>query len=411
MRKYTAALLLILIVLTLESCDPSQYAAKDGQNLITAAENECPDISGTYLIMDRAGYLVLGGHYEKRPKNWEILNISGNPQQELHIRLYDGSGATNETHLKRVKDKDYKCQNGFLETAWPAEERPNRLDDAIPENYGFEKSLSFAKYKTGELVMRTNIRRWKEVSVWCGDGCRYVPIPFTSRTHYKWSRWPTETLPTATIYNENANAIESFIAEGETPEEKVKRAFSKMTRPGATLVSLSNNGKTWKAVFRGDTNSLLALHEAVQSSNTLHILDVKIDSTPTAQKEVKIEFLLPPSQEEREAKKAKEQNTRQLASAHEAADRILVKRLLPSIPKGMIITASQHDAETFLVEVRHENEDAFYELITRAVASGEFSQANIKARKKIDHQGKHVVDILLTQTSQEETTNTQTQQD
>lgn len=410
MRKYTAALLLILIALTLASCDPSQHSAKDGQNVITAAGNECPDIAGTYLIMDRAGYLILGGHYEKTPKNWEILNISGNPQQELHIRLYDSLGATNETPLKRVKGTDYKCQNGFLETEWPAEVRLDRSDDAIPENHGFEKSLSFAKNNKGELAMRTNIRHWKEVPVWCGDGCRYVPIPFTSRIRYKWSHWPSEAIPTATT-PENANAIESFIAEGETPEEKVKRVFSKMTRPGATLVSLSNNGKTWKAVFRGDNHSLLALHEAAQSTILLLILDVKIDSTPTAQKEVKIEFLLPPTQEEREAKKAAEKDRLRTASLNEAADRALVMRLLPSIPKGMIITASQHDAETFLVEVRHENEDAFYELITRAVASGEFSQANIKTRKKIDRQGKHVVDILLTQTPKEETTNIQTQQD
>lgn len=417
-----------MIILTSASCDSQKYSAGDRQDIITAEGNDCPDITGTYSIMDRAGYLKLGGHYEKKPKNWAIINISGNAQQELHIRLYESdSGATNETPIKRVKDEDYSCQNGLLETKWPAEVRLNRSEDAIPESHEYKKSLSFAKSKTGELVMRTNIRHWKGVSVWCGDGCKSMPVPFTSRTRYKWSHWPSADIPDAptadasassssvsgaTIFNENTVAgsiTESVIADDGTPEARAKRAISKMTKPGAALVRLSNNGKIWKAVLRGDTHSLYQLHEAALSSNEILIRDVKISSTPGSQKEVHIEFLLPPTQEEREAKKAKEQSERQLASAHEAEGRALVKRLLPSIPKGMTITASQHDAKTFLVEVRHENEDTFYELIARAISSGEFSQANIKTRKNVDTQGKQVADILLIPTSHEQTNNEQTQ--
>jgi hypothetical protein len=356
---------------------------------------------------------MLGGQYEKDPKPWDTLNISGNPQQELQITLYESNtGATNETPIKRVRGKDYECQNGFLETEWPSFDVPlNRLNDAIPNDDQFEKSLSFAKNKMGELVIRTNTRHWKGFTVWCGDGCKDVPIPFTSRTRYKWSRWPIATIPAPTP-NENTNtgATNGYsTANDGTPEARARHALRKMTKPGAKLVRLTNNGKTWKATFHGDTNSLLVLHEAAQSSSEIQFHDVKMNSAPSTQKELQIEFRLPPTTEEREAKKAAEKNRLRAASLHEAAERALVMRLLPSIPKGLIITASHHDAETFLVEVRHKNEDVFYELITRAIASGEFSQAEIKARKYVDNTGKQVVDILLTPKPQEQTNSVQAQ--
>jgi hypothetical protein len=413
MRKHSSALLLISTSLILESCDLTKNSANDWQNVIPAAANECPNITGTYSIMDEAAYLMLGGQYEKDPKPWDTLNISGNPQQELQITLYESNtGATNETPIKRVRGKDYECQNGFLETEWPSFDVPlNRLNDAIPNDDQFEKSLSFAKNKMGELVIRTNTRHWKGFTVWCGDGCKDVPIPFTSRTRYKWSRWPIATIPAPTP-NENTNtgATNGYsTANDGTPEARARHALRKMTKPGAKLVRLTNNGKTWKATFHGDTNSLLVLHEAAQSSSEIQFHDVKMNSAPSTQKELQIEFRLPPTTEEREAKKAAEKNRLRAASLHEAAERALVMRLLPSIPKGLIITASHHDAETFLVEVRHKNEDVFYELITRAIASGEFSQAEIKARKYVDNTGKQVVDILLTPKPQEQTNSVQAQ--
>lgn len=414
MSKHISAILFTSISLILGSCDLNKNSANDWQNVIPAAANGCPNIAGTYSIMDEAAYLMLGGHYEKKPKHWDILNISVNTQQELQITLYESdTGAINETPIKRIRGKDYECQNGFLETEWPYFAVPlNRLTDAIPDNDQFEKSLSFAKNEMGELVIRTNTRHWKGFTVWCGDGCKDVPIPFTSRTRYKWSRWPIAAIPMAPSSGKNTNVGapgESVIADDGTPEARARHALRKMTKPGAKLVRLSNEEKTWKATFRGDANSLLVLHEAAQSSGEIQFHDVKMESSSSTQKELQIEFRLPPTTEEREAKKAAEKDRLRTASLHEAADRALVMRLLPSIPKGMTITASHHDAETFLVEVRHENDDAFYELITRAIASGEFSQANIKARKYIDNTGKQVVDILLTPKPQEQASSTQAQ--
>lgn len=401
-NKYTSILITILLVLYVTRQGLSTSQDNDWQEVIKAPEDVCPDITGTYLIMDEAGYLMLGGHYEKNPKGWDTLNISGNPQHELQISLYEtNTGAINETPIKRVRDKDYQCQNGFLETEWPSSDLPlNREDEGIPDDDLFEKSLSFAKNKMGELVIRTNTRHWKGFATLCFDGCKVVPIPFTSHTRYTWSRWPSASVPIASNSAENTNAssTEPAIADDGTPEASARRALRKITKPGAKLISLTNNGDKWKATFHGDPQSLLVLHETAQSSGDIQLNDVKIDSSSATPKELQIEFRLPSTKKELERKQIAENDR-----LYEATDRALVKRLLPSFPKGMTMTLSHHDAETYLVEVRHKNEDAFYELITRAVASGEFLKAEIKAHKYVDNAGKHVVDVLLIPKPQEQT--------
>lgn len=405
MRKYLSALLIGLLTLYVASRDQSAIPSNDWRQVIEAPKDTCPDITGTYSIMDEASYLMLGGHYEKTPKNWDTLTISGNPQQELHISLYEtNTGATNETPIKRVRGKDYDCKSGLFDTEWPYGVLPlNNLDENIPNDEQFEKSLSFAKNAMGELIIRINTHQWKTITTFCFDGCKSLPIPFTSQTRYKWSRWPVATIPTKPKPDDGTHPIQesTTVAEG-SPEARARNALRKMTKPGVQLTSLKNTGSTWKATFHGDSRNLLELHEAAQSSGEILFFNIKIEPSTSTQKELRLEFGLPPTKEEQEAKRAAEKELLQKALLNEKADRALVKRLLPSFPTGMTMTASRHDAETFLVEVRHKNEEAFYELITRAIASGEFLSANIKTRKYVDNEGNQVVDILLVPKPQEQ---------
>ena len=396
-------LLLSMIFLALTSCDIPVGSNSNWQDVVKAANNECPDITGTYSIMDQPGYLMLGGHYEDPKKAWEVMSITGNPQQELHITLYEtNTGISYNALITRTRNKDYQCKDGMLETAWPYMDAPiNRADESISNDDLVEKSLSFAKNKNGDLVLRTNTHTWKGIAVWCGDGCKYLPIPFTSRTHHHWSRWPSSAIPVATGTIEALNDkdidndIETTAPNDETPEGRVARLLKAMTRSGATLIKVYSEKNFWKATFRGTNDALLATHEVLQSTQAVQILNITTDSGTSSIKELQVELRVAPTNAEREAKQVEEENEHNLAVQHDAENNALVKHLLPSVPQGMTITASHHDANGFLVEVRHQDETAFYELIVKAIASGKFISGDIKARKPVDAYGKHIVDILF----------------
>jgi len=54
------------------------------------------------------------------------------------------------------------------------------------------------------------------------------------------------------------------------------------------------------------------------------------------------------------------------------------------MPKEIIITALRHDGNSFLVEFRHKEEEAFYQLAGYALAV-EFTTAEIKTRETEDN--------------------------
>jgi hypothetical protein len=390
-------LFIALVSLSLPGCDVPTN--EDWKDVVKAADNECPDITGTYSIMDQPGYLMLAGHYEKPERNWSVMSISGNPQVELQITLYEAdTGISYQSPIKRIRNRDYECKAGMLETAWPYMAAPiNRSEEHISDDDLVEKSLSFAKNKKGDLVLRSNTHSWKGISVWCGDGCKYVPIPLTGRTSHRWRYWPSSAIPTPITATENAIATQQDIPkpEDDNPEGMAKYHLKKLTPKGVRLDKVFDSKDHWRAVFRGDTNGLLALHETLQTTADIQLIDVKINAIGAQQKELQLDFRLPPTQAEREAKKAAEAEQLRKAQEHEAKDRVIVKQLLPCFPAGMTLTFYHSDENGFLAEVRHKDGDAFYQLIVNAMASGHFLRADIKARKYVDNENLQVVDVLL----------------
>lgn len=402
MRQSTFALFSMLVALMLAGCDFPRDQ-DDWKNVITASANECPDIAGTYSIADQPAYIMLGGHYEEQPKDWGTISIAGNPQESLHITLYEaGSGVSSEKPISRIRNKDYQCQEGWLVTEWPYRVLPtNRAEDGIPNDNLFEKSLSFAKNTSGDLVMRTTIRHWQGISVWCGDGCKYIPIPFTSHRLYQWSRWPSSSIPVRSPFA-NASSATDIIADevvytptDETAEAGAARVLKKAIPAGGKLIALTKKEDYWQATIQGDANALIGLNETLLSSAAVQILNVAITPISSPMKNMVIDLRFINLASARTLKQAEEAANREKAIQQQAEDKALVKRLLPSLPADMVITATQHDAYSFLVEVRHKDDAAFDQLIANAVNSGEFISAEIKAKKSVDGYGKRIVDILF----------------
>ena len=201
-------------------CNKDHYP-KDWQPAVVAPAGQCPDITGTYNIeydsvyipkgfigsrytegefvfVHPVAYRALAGQHlrEEIESAWDVMTISGNPQESLQVTLYrrDGDSEIKKAIELKKNSGDYQCEQGWLQSSWPNGTPMRDADDT--DWRGLNKTLNFAKNRAGELVVRTDIERWKQFSVWCGDGCKYVQIPFTRETTYEWARWSSAKTPT-----------------------------------------------------------------------------------------------------------------------------------------------------------------------------------------------------------------------
>lgn len=164
--------------------------------MLSLKAGQCPYLDGDYAIGDEAMYRALAAHYDKEPRKWVVASVGGDPQTELRVRLYEaGTGAPIEEAVRRRRGSDYDCDDGWLRMRWPGGMQLLGEGERVPEGDQFDKTIAFAKNRDGDLVARIEISHWKGVAVWCGDGCKYLPIPFTRSNSFSWQRWTTSAIP------------------------------------------------------------------------------------------------------------------------------------------------------------------------------------------------------------------------
>lgn len=400
---------LLLLSALFSGCGNHDGYPHDWDAAVTAPAGQCPDITGTYLISDRISYATLAGHYEETPRTWQVMSLAGNPQVGLEAMVYEiNTGTPYEKTIKRSKGTDYQCDDGWLEMPWPGGVALTTEDDAPNDNRQMSKTLSYAKNRAGELVIRTNIARWQAFAVWCGDGCKYVPIPFTRETTYAWSRWSPIAVPAYRPSNLPAPDPDNDAPANESPAGRVVRLLRDIAPVGVRVVSVKPEGDHWIAHFHGNNENLLGMHEALLSTNVITgILSVNVDSRgtvdshetvdnhETAGKNMYVGLTTIASLPVREDNAAKERERVALAKQlDEERDRV-VKLLLPNFPKGMVLTNITRIESGYLAEVRYPDEDGFYELLANAQLSGNFSSVSIKSKKDKDGYGRLVFDVAI----------------
>lgn len=82
---------------------------------------------------------------------------------------------------------DYFCGDGWLRfgdsrapSLWDAEVR---TDDFYPKRH----AVRIAPNEDGDLVARLDFTDYAEFTVWCGDGCKGIPLPGTFETRSIWT--------------------------------------------------------------------------------------------------------------------------------------------------------------------------------------------------------------------------------
>ncbi len=381
---------LVTVSMALAGCGMSTDSGEAWKDVLTASGDDCPDIGGTYVVLDDPAYVMLGGPPASPGASWQTITLSGDAAHAIEVTVRYPGSVRDASPIRRLRGIDYTCSDGWLQTEWPHGRFPlDRTADGIPSGADAEKSMSFARNTLGELVIRTNIRSWESFSVWCGDGCASIPLPFTGRTHHRWSRWPAVADDPSPIDPESRQADDG------TPEGAAARRLAPLLPPQLRLVRIAGTGGgQWSATLQGGSGSVPAMQDALQTSGELLVDDLRIDASSPLKVFV-VTFRFAPTAEENADREAQEATRRERALRREAEERVLVKRLLPSFPKDMNTTAYRLEADGFLVELRHRDGRAFEELLTRAVASGAFSSARIKAHKSPDLERNQVVEVLL----------------
>jgi hypothetical protein len=177
-------------VLLLLGCGSER--APTGYGPLALGEREhCPSVNGRFdasepLVRWSVVELVLP--YDSTRPQVALFSLLGNADRSL--RLVAWSGGVPKDTVRLTRDAQYRCAAGRLVLDLP-ESLPEEVREAITHPEGRlvrANRLSLALGAEGALVADLAHESYNGVSVWCGDGCTYVPLPFSARTTHTWTR-------------------------------------------------------------------------------------------------------------------------------------------------------------------------------------------------------------------------------
>jgi len=184
------ALLRTLPLLLLAACAFSDPGAPRNMRLGEARTDTrpgtCPQVAGTYRVEENVLGQVIGNKraYESRNAPWQYLTVLQEGDSLLRF-VYAAPGRADTTLLRQPGD--FSCNTGWIEPrgGWerlqPVERDPN-------DGRSLRQEFRIASEQSGALVGQVIERRFRELTVWCGDGCRGFPIPGTGRRTVTYSR-------------------------------------------------------------------------------------------------------------------------------------------------------------------------------------------------------------------------------
>lgn len=170
---------------------------KEWRPLQLGKEWRCPALAGRYVYaLEPVAYQLAGrlAPWDSVPHELESFTIAGSADTALHVTL--GFVDREDVEKRLVKGSqyagDYYCDDGWLHLSprdisgqWDAEVKTG---DFFPKRH----DMRIAPGKGGRLVGRLDRTDYDELTVWCGDGCKGIPLPWTFETRSTWSateRW------------------------------------------------------------------------------------------------------------------------------------------------------------------------------------------------------------------------------
>lgn len=209
------SLLLFTAAVALAACNGDSKGIPKGWGPVQLGKDTlCPPIEGRYVYaVEPIGWQLAGRHvpWDSVPAELEYFAVAGLADSALHVTVGYVDGRTHEQRLQKGTpySRDYFCEDGWLHIR--SGEIANTFDAEVAsrEFYAKRHAMRIARSKRGALVSRLDRIDYDEFYVWCGDGCKGFPLPWTFETRSTWSqaeRWIAGTPRPSVVRREREEA-------------------------------------------------------------------------------------------------------------------------------------------------------------------------------------------------------------
>jgi hypothetical protein len=271
-------LLLITALVALVACNGDTKGVPKGWGPVQLGKDTlCPPMQGRYVYTpEPIGWQLAGRHvpWDSVPAELEYFAVAGSADSALHVTVGYVDGRTHEQRLQKGTpySRDYHCEDGWLHIS--AGEISNRFDAEVASVgfYAQRHAMRIARSRSGALVARLDRIDYDEFYVWCGDGCKGFPLPWTFETRSTWSqakRWIAGTprpsvvrrereearLKADPVYQENQRLENGEPVAGQ-PE--ARRRVSAALVPGMLLRAVAPRDSGWHLSLEFEELSQLA---------------------------------------------------------------------------------------------------------------------------------------------------------
>lgn len=179
------------------ACSHEERMPREWGPLAKGKGDECPRVAGRYLDSSAPITQMLAARFvEVRDGDaeWDSFELAAPTATGLDVTVRYANGEERRGRARRggPYDGDFYCADGWLQVG--DRYMPNRWDDE-GRSPGFvprRRGLRIAPGTDGALVARLDLTGYDEFTVWCGDGCKGIPLPWTFETRSSWSaahRW------------------------------------------------------------------------------------------------------------------------------------------------------------------------------------------------------------------------------
>ncbi len=164
------------------------------------------------------------------------FSLSGNADQSLELVAWSDGTARDTVRLTR--DRQYRCSEGRMVVDLPDVLPPEFRDPSIGADGRLTRANRLALAIGADGALTADFARISEhgVAVWCGDGCKYFPVPFSRISTHQWTRvYPVNedgSIPAHAQSAREAHRNEQLSAQEQALEN------GKPVREGTTLRDL-----------------------------------------------------------------------------------------------------------------------------------------------------------------------------
>ncbi len=239
--------------------------------VVLAADPNCPTVAGRYFDSSEPISMLMAKRrvpYDSTDADWAYFELAGNADQGLTVKVVyrDSVSTTGSLRKGDAWSGDYYCEGGWLRI--PDGNFPTQWDQDMKTGDFFPKrhAMQIAPNANGALVARVDFTDYDEITVWCGDGCKGIPIPGTFATKSVWTMAekfdPELPVPVARARQQIIDQDEAALAQAKTdrlyqeeqalengpadPQEAIvrQRALSALV-PGMLLRGVSSRDAGW----------------------------------------------------------------------------------------------------------------------------------------------------------------------